>query len=286
MSYVILDLEWNAAYSKSAHRFVNEIIEFGAVKLDDSLRVVDTFERLITPKVGKKLNGRVRELTKLTIEELSEGDTFFAVTKAFGDFVGDSVVMTWGTSDVHTLIDNYLYYTGDRRIPFLTRYCDLQEYCERAVDRFDEGNQLGLGSFAGLVGVSFSEEDQHRAASDALLSQKCLMAVADRLPLAQCVLDADCEAFYDRMMFKNHFITDLKSPEIDRAQMKFLCDRCGKQARRVKRWKLRNKNFNAEFCCRQCERKFIGRISFKKRYDGVKVNKRILEIPEKPKPQT
>ena len=33
MDYVILDLEWNTAYSKSAHKFVNEIIEFGAVKV-------------------------------------------------------------------------------------------------------------------------------------------------------------------------------------------------------------------------------------------------------------
>ena len=35
MSYVILDLEWNSAYSHSNHCFINEIIEFGAVKTDD-----------------------------------------------------------------------------------------------------------------------------------------------------------------------------------------------------------------------------------------------------------
>ena len=37
MSYVILDLEWNSAYSYKLKRFVNEIIEFGAVRLDDEL---------------------------------------------------------------------------------------------------------------------------------------------------------------------------------------------------------------------------------------------------------
>ena len=40
MDYVILDLEWNTAYSKSAHKFVNEIIEFGAVKVDGDFNVV------------------------------------------------------------------------------------------------------------------------------------------------------------------------------------------------------------------------------------------------------
>ena len=34
MNIVILDLEWNGAYSRRLHGFINEIIEFGAVKLD------------------------------------------------------------------------------------------------------------------------------------------------------------------------------------------------------------------------------------------------------------
>ena len=36
MSFVVLDLEWNGSYSSKEHRFVNEIIEFGAVKTDDN----------------------------------------------------------------------------------------------------------------------------------------------------------------------------------------------------------------------------------------------------------
>lgn len=281
MDYIILDLEWNSAYSKSAQRFVNEIIEFGAVRVNDRFEPKDEFSMLITPKIGKKLSGRVKELTHLTNEDLADGADFISVAKAFTRFVGDSVVMTWGTSDIHALIDNYMYYTGNRRIPFLTRYCDLQEYCERAVDKFDEGNQIGLGNFAELIGIDYSEDEQHRAAADAFLSLKCLKKVMNGYPLESCILKADCEDFYNRMLFKNHFITDLTSPEIDRTQMKFLCEQCGKQAKRVKRWKIRNKSFNADFYCKSCDVKFTGRISFKKRYDGVKVNKRIVRPVEK-----
>ena len=281
MNYVILDLEWNSAYSKSNQRFVNEIIEFGAVKLNADFQPTDEFSMLITPKIGKKLSGRVKELTHLTNEDLADGADFLSVAKAFTSFVGDSVVMTWGTSDVHALIDNYMYYTGSRTIPFLTKYCDLQEYCERAIDKFDEGNQIGLGNFAELIGVEYSEDEQHRAAADAFLSLKCLEKVKDGYPLEKCILKADCDDFYNRMLFKNHFITDLTSPEIDRAQMRFLCEQCGKQAKRVKRWKIRNKSFNADFYCKSCDVKFTGRISFKKRYDGVKVNKRVVRPIEK-----
>ena len=280
MSIVILDLEWNSAYSKSAGRFVNEIIEFGAVKLDDSFRGTDELSMLVTRTIGKKLRGRVKQLTKLRNEDLVGGEGFLAVTEAFQDFVGDSVVMTWGTSDIHALIDNFLYYTGNRRIPFLSRYCDLQEYCERAIDAYDEGNQMGLGICAEKMGVSFSPEEQHRAAADAYLALKCVLSVIDRYPLEPMIQQADCEEFYDRMLFKNHFITDLSSPEIDREQMKFCCDQCGSRAKRVKRWRLRNKSFNADFYCKRCDRKFTGRVSFKKRYDGVKVNRRIVPPKE------
>ena len=280
MSYVILDLEWNGAYSKSAHRFVNEIIEFGAVKTDEDLAVTDTFSALISPRIGKRLSGRVKELTKLTNEALSDGADFGSVVQSFGEFAGDSVIMPWGTSDIHALIDNCLYYYKDRKIPFLHRYCDMQEYCERAMNRFDEGCQMGLGLCAERLGVEFSEDDQHRAGADALLSLKCLKALRGARPLDRFVQDADSDAFYDRMTFKNHYITDLGSPDIDRSALKFNCDVCGKRARRIKSWRLHNRNFTADFICKNCGRAFTGRVSFKKRYDGVRVNKRIVEKKE------
>ena len=37
MTTIILDLEWNTAYYPKQSRFINEIIEFGAVKLDENL---------------------------------------------------------------------------------------------------------------------------------------------------------------------------------------------------------------------------------------------------------
>ena len=37
--YVILDLEWNGTYSRRIKGFINEIIEFGAVKVDEQLDV-------------------------------------------------------------------------------------------------------------------------------------------------------------------------------------------------------------------------------------------------------
>ena len=136
---------------------------------------------------------------------------------------------------------------------------------------------MGLGACAELLGLSFSEEEQHRADADAYLSQQCLKAVAKRFPLEEAILRADCEEFYGRMMFKNYFITDLGFPGIDKNDLKFNCDLCGKRARRIKKWKLHNKNFTADFYCKNCDHRFTARVSFKRRYDGIKVNRRIIE---------
>ena len=35
MAYVVFDLEWNSGYCKKTKGFINEIIELGAVKLDE-----------------------------------------------------------------------------------------------------------------------------------------------------------------------------------------------------------------------------------------------------------
>ena len=110
MNFVILDLEWNGSYSKRDKKFYNEIIEFGAVKTDSNLNIIDTFSMLVTPTIGKKLNSRIKALTNITNEELKDAhNTFADVSEKFGEFLGDSVLLTWGNSDIHALMENYGY---------------------------------------------------------------------------------------------------------------------------------------------------------------------------------
>lgn len=71
------DLEWNNAYSYVSKGFMNEIIEIGAVKLNERLEIVDTFKQLVKPKITKKLSGRCKNLTNITNEELKENGISF-----------------------------------------------------------------------------------------------------------------------------------------------------------------------------------------------------------------
>lgn len=53
MDFIIMDLEWNNTYARKTKGFINEIIEIGAVKLDENLNFKDKFSCLIKPQIGK-----------------------------------------------------------------------------------------------------------------------------------------------------------------------------------------------------------------------------------------
>lgn len=73
MYYVVMDLEWNNSFVKSTQKFINEIIEIGAVKLDEDLNAVGTFSEIIKPVISRKLRSRIKILrilqTKKSVRE-------------------------------------------------------------------------------------------------------------------------------------------------------------------------------------------------------------------------
>ncbi len=286
MSYIVLDLEFNGAYSKRQHRFFNEIIEFGAVKLDDNLRMVDTFSELVTPQISKKLNSHVSKLTHINMTELKECNrTFTHVLSKFKKFLGDGVLLSWGTSDVLVLMENCRYFDGVDTLPFLKAYCNLQSYCEAALDYHDRSRQMGLSACAELLGIGFEDDTLHRALTDAELTSLCFQKLYDPA-LFERYLDVCDETFYRRITFKNYNIYDIRDPQVNKKEMFFLCDRCSRKARRRSKWRVKNKTFRAKFRCSRCKREFEGRITFKKTFDEVKVIKRIAELPDPKKKET
>ena len=283
-TYVILDLEWNGTYSRRIKGFINEIIEFGAVKVDESLNILDTYEALVRPQVGKKISGKICTLTSITNEELEGGLQFMQVTSRFRKWMGGAVLLTWGTSDILTLIENCRYFCGNQRIPFLDKYIDLQSYCQQMLGA-EPGRQLGLTTAGELLGISGDDFDHHRALGDSLLSLRCLQRVYDPLRLSAMEQTADDE-FYRRMTFKTMILCDLNSPLIRPGDMVFHCADCGRPAQRVGDWQLKNKSYRAIFTCRSCHSSFYGRVQFKLKYEGLMVKKSIIPIrPESAAPQ-
>ena len=76
MKYIVFDLEWNQGYSskeESERPLPFEIIEIGAVKLDEDFKIIDSFHRIIKPVVYTELFKYTKELIPLTEKDLSKG---------------------------------------------------------------------------------------------------------------------------------------------------------------------------------------------------------------------
>ncbi len=284
MEFVILDLEWNGAYSKKLKHYINEIIEFGAVRVDEHLNILDTFEALVHPQVAKKISGKIRTLTSITNEDLEGGLQFMQVLARFGKWAGNAVIMTWGTSDILALTENCSYFCGSDHIPFLKRYVDLQAYCEHLLQKDGAGSQqMGLSTAAGLLEIDESGFDHHRALGDSLLTLRCFQKLYQPEKLELFLQDAENDEFYRKMEFKTVALCDLHSPLIQKEDLSFCCAECGRRARRVGEWQLRNKSFRAVFFCRRCSKKFWGRVQFKLKYEGLVVKKSIQPYVEEKK---
>lgn len=280
MEFVILDLEWNGTYSRRWKGFINEVIEFGAVKVDEELNIISTFSHLVRPQIGKKISGKIKTLTNLTNEQLSQGMHFMQVASRFRKWMGDAVLMTWGIADILTLIDNYKYFCGNSngKIPFLKKYINLQAYCAE-MECHDGTKLTGLSNLAQRLGIDQDDIEHHRALDDSLLSLRCLRQMYDREALVQAIQIAD-KRFYEKITFKTVIVCDLSNPMIQRTDMLFNCDCCGHPAHRETDWILKNKSYRANFFCRNCKNRFYGRVQFKLKYDGLIVRKSVLPYEE------
>ena len=65
MNYIVLDLEWNHSNNNTNQYIPFEIIEIGAVKLNNKREIISNFSELIKPQVYTEINEVVKEIINL-----------------------------------------------------------------------------------------------------------------------------------------------------------------------------------------------------------------------------
>ena len=270
-------MEWNAAYSRRIKGYINEVIEFGAVKCDSELRQLSTFSCFIKPQVTKHISALISDLTSITDETLTDGLNFMQAVSKFRKWAGDCLILTWGTSDILALIENCRYFSGSGEIPFLSRYCNLQQYAQAELEQGTSA-QLGLSKAAELLGLDVSCLEHHHALDDSLMALEILRNIYRKDGLRKFT-DLCDEEFYRRITFKTVYISDLNDPQVQKSHLRFSCPKCGRDSKRVTRWSLKNKGFRAEFRCNACGHQFAGRLTIKQKYEGLTVNKKTYPLP-------
>lgn len=281
MTYILLDLEWNAAYSRRHSKFVNEIIQIGAVKLDDNLNFVDDISIMVHSQLTKKLSNRFKNLTNISNDEMLAGLSLFDAISKYNEWAGtDTLTMTWSTSDLYAIIENCKSFADGKMFNF-EKYVDLQGFVQDYLHRngHEFSGQISLKNAADLMKLTTDGLELHTARDDSFLSSQLLRATFDKNRLLSVAKDASKPEFYERLLFKPYNITSINDSCVDKETLRFKCEKCGTYAKRKTKWVYKNHWFSATFKCRRCGYCFNGRLAFKKHYDCV-VTKRIT-MPSK-----
>ncbi len=191
MHYIVIDLEWNQTYHEKAMatqkelsiRLRGEVIQIGAVKLDEAKNLCGSYRITVKPKFYKKIHRHVMRLTGIDQAQLDHGVPLKEAMESFHRFCGDDAIfLTWGPDDMPMLFDNLrankLSYT------FLDKYYDMQPMFNRETD--GEKRQRSLEYAMEHFGIEMNLP-AHDALNDALFTAR----VAQRLNIAEGIRAAD-----------------------------------------------------------------------------------------------
>lgn len=169
MVHVFVDYEMNEidkAYKEQRCICKREIIEIGAVKLDESGKEIDSFTQYVKPQFGR-ITDYYAELTGITNEKVAEAPHFLEAMKRFYDWVGEEVytIYSWSDSDsIQISKEAVLKNETDPRLErMLDNWVDYQVEFGRllGIER-----KVGLKDAVHAIGEQF-EGRQHDALWDA-----------------------------------------------------------------------------------------------------------------------
>lgn len=175
MDYIVFDLEWNQSNTgrePEIEELPFEIIEIGAVKLNNEMKFISEFSQLIKPKVYQEMHYITRKLIHMQMEELQCGKPFPLVIDEFLEWCGkDSIFCTWGPLDLVELQRNMSFYNMQPLSEKPFQFLDVQKLFSLA---YEDGKKRRNLEYA----IDFLEIEKdipfHRAFSDAYYTGKIL----------------------------------------------------------------------------------------------------------------
>lgn len=262
MNYIVLDLEWNqcpAGKTKENRELPFEIIEIGAVRLNDSHEIIGKFREVVKPQLYTSLHFKTREIVSLRSIDFENARTFPDVAADFFRWCGESPAFcTWGPSDLTELQRNLSYYSMKSPFPFPLMYYDVQKIFSIVYE--DRKSRKALEYAIDFLQIE-KDIPFHSALSDAVYTS----AIMQRLNNEQILENSSVDYFrtprtrsqeiylhyktYDKFVSKP-FSSRTQAMK-DRVVTSTPCVICQKKAQKKIRW------FSAgghnQFCLAQCE---------------------------------
>lgn len=184
MNYVVIDLEWNQATSSKSsvfHRLPihlhGEIIQIGAVKLDENFKRISEFKCDVKPVYFRRMHNKVRKLTGINKERLKNGLSFTEAYELLREYCGEDVCfLTWGADDKGIMEENIMVHDCDW--DWIRGWVNLQQIFNLQVD--GDKSQKALSTAMEHFGI-----EQTRVAHDALGDAYNTALVCEKLDMKE-----------------------------------------------------------------------------------------------------
>lgn len=185
MKHIVVDLEMNPVKKKDPARVIclNEIIEIGAVMLDENYAEVSCFRTYVKPKHNSCIMFNIVRLTGINDDMVANAPTFETAFKMFTTWclgTGDDIaIYAWSDSDFlqiskEMILKNY--------VPSEEEQCITANPWNDFQKMFDEHlgfeKQIALSSALNMAGIEFSGR-AHDALDDARNTAELLQVFSD-----------------------------------------------------------------------------------------------------------
>lgn len=182
MNYVVFDLEWNQGKSgkhNSKHEEIPfEIIEIGAMKLDENKNVIGEFHQLIKPEIYKDMHYITENMLHIRMKDLKQGVSFEEAMNDFLLWCGENYIFcTWGALDLLELQRNMRYYEMNPLSNGPICFLDIQKLFSIAFEE-DKKSRRALEHAIDVLSIE-KDIPFHRAFSDAYYTAKVLQKIPE-----------------------------------------------------------------------------------------------------------
>ena len=175
MSIVVLDFEMNPIRPPKGN-LTREIIEIGAVRLDDQYQVADRISILVKPQFAS-IDSKIKKLTGLDEAYLRHADVFDQAIQKFAQWIGGDSVQIYGWSDSDEIQFRKECEYKQIEVPAnMETWIDFQPIYKEKMEIRSEG-LLSLQKAAGWHGIKFDKKEAHRAGYDAEITAALVRSV-------------------------------------------------------------------------------------------------------------
>lgn len=277
MAFIIIDLEFNNL--EGITKFFpnifeennelmdldlkNEIIEIGAIKLDNYMKAIEDLKIYIKPSVIPILNPKISEITNINEKDLEGGVSFEEGMDKLSTLIEEGdIICSWAKDDIIEIISNASYHNYNN-IKWLKNYLDLQEYSMKILGK---KKSLSLKNALEEFKIKVDSTKLHDALNDSIYTGEVFKRIYNSRAVKTCIIN-------DIYNMPALIIKNLNEFNLDTNKVKELCPKCLVNLEIEYEIKPIKWRFLSLGSCPRCKNKVITEVVIKKTFSDKEIYK-------------